>query len=245
LDVLIAGPLTRLGWDEAGTLQQVRDFMGLVARVRTLSGRRVAVLIVHHESKGGRVSGAWEGAGDSLLHVQGQGHGRTRLYFQKTRHSSDWHGKALNLTWAVGESFAVEEKQELEDDTLANQIVSFVHEHPGTGWTKVEEATPGVNAERRRGIRDRLLGDGQLVNLVKLEGVETLLDHCEERKTAHLYDAADPVIAHLRPDPDAVQTQSASPSGEGGQLHLRPASALIGTQDVDAADSPAQSEAQT
>ena len=88
IDVLIAGPLTRLGMDEAGTLQHVRDFTLLVQDVRELSERPLHVLLLHHENRGGNVSGAWEGAGDTLMHLQAQGHGKTRLYFQKVRHSS-------------------------------------------------------------------------------------------------------------------------------------------------------------
>ena len=141
---MIIGPLTRSGMDEAGTLQEVRDFMALVADVRERAGRRVAFMLVHHENKGGQVSGAWEGAGDTLLHVTGQGHGRTRLYFQKARWSSAHHATALEPAWADGEGFAVDDSPELDDDTLAEQILAFIGENPGTGWAKVEKATPGI-----------------------------------------------------------------------------------------------------
>lgn len=95
IDVAIVGPVTRSGMNEAGTLQEVRDFMALVAAVRELSGRPVAFVLIHHENKGGQVSGAWEGAGDTLFHVQGQGHGRTRLHVQKARWSSAHHATTL------------------------------------------------------------------------------------------------------------------------------------------------------
>ena len=49
--------------EELGTLQQVRDFMADVAKFRERSGRRLTVILIHHENKGGAVSGAWEGAG--------------------------------------------------------------------------------------------------------------------------------------------------------------------------------------
>lgn len=108
IDVLIVGPLTRAGMDAAGTLQEVRDFMGLVGKLRAACGRRLAVLIVHHESKSGAVSGAWEGAVDTLLHVEARGPGHTVLRFQKARWSSTWHGQKLALAWTDGEGFAVE-----------------------------------------------------------------------------------------------------------------------------------------
>src|SRR5262249_2646954 len=91
IDVAIVGPVTRSRMNEAGTLQEVRDFAALVAEVRRPAGRRITFLLVHHENKGGQVSGAGEGAGDTLLHVQAQGHGRTRLYVQKARWSSNHH----------------------------------------------------------------------------------------------------------------------------------------------------------
>jgi hypothetical protein len=108
IDVLIAGPVTRLGMDEAGTLQEVRDFLQLVNAVRVESGRRLAVILVHHESKAGAVSGAWEGSGDTLIHVEARGPGHTHLKIQKARWSSVHHGTTLELGWSEGEGFTVE-----------------------------------------------------------------------------------------------------------------------------------------
>ena len=109
IDALIAGPVTRLGMDEAGTLQQVRDFLRLVSEVRTQSGRRLVVILVHHENKGGAVSGAWEGSGDTLLHIEARGPGHTCLHVQKARWSSVHHGTTLDLAWTDGEGFTVED----------------------------------------------------------------------------------------------------------------------------------------
>jgi hypothetical protein len=228
LDVVIAGPITRLGMNEAGTLQEVRDFMALVADARARTGRRVTFVLVHHENKGGQVSGAWEGAGDTLLHVQGQGHGRTRLYVQKARWSSAHHATALNLVWTDGDGFAVEDKPELEDDALAELILDAVRTEPGTGWTKVEKAISGIRNDRLRAIRDGLLASGRIVNRTARDGVEWLAAECEPRKPASLYLADDPTIQHLsqsrlRPGRGAAGAQPAPPGGEGGQLHLRPA----------------------
>jgi hypothetical protein len=192
IDVVIVGPVTRSGMNEAGTLQEVRDFMVLIAAVRELAGRHVTFVLVHHENKGGQVSGAWEGAGDTLLHVQGQGNGRTRLFVQKARWSSSHHGTALNLVWADGDGFEVEDKPVIDDDTVAGMILTAVRDDPGAAWRAVEDATPGVGTARRRGIRDRMLEGGQLLNVV--DGVP--LDHCPARKPARLYAHDDPTIAH-------------------------------------------------
>jgi KaiC/GvpD/RAD55 family RecA-like ATPase len=182
IDVLIVGPVTRAGMNEAGTLQQVRDFMGLVQKLREQTGRHLTVILVHHENKGGQVSGAWEGAGDTLFHVQGQGHGRTRLYIQKARWSSSHHATALNLLWTEGEGFAVEDKPELDDAAIAEAILAYVREHAGTGWGKVEEAVRGVGNTTLREVRDGLLSAWKLVNVVKGEA----LDHIPERTAASL-----------------------------------------------------------
>jgi hypothetical protein len=241
-DIVIVGPVTRSGMDEAGTLQQVRDFMGLVGQARQLAERHVTFILIHHENKGGKVSGAWEGAGDTLLHVQAQGHGRTRVYIQKSRWSSAHHATTLNLIWTDGDGFEVEEKDELNDTTLAELITAYISDHPGSGWKAVEQATPGVNASRRRQVRDGLLQARQIVNVAKFDGSDVILDHCPERKQARLYQADDPTIQHLRPDPDAVRTQTASAWGAGNNTHLRPASRLIGDADVDAVAAPPEND---
>jgi putative DNA primase/helicase len=135
IDFVLIGPVTRAGMNEAGTLQEVRDFMALVAQVRERSCRRVTIALVHHENRAGQVSGAWEGAVDTLLHVTAQGHGRTRLHVQKARWSSEHHKLTLHLTWADGEGFAIEDKPELDDATVAEQILAALRANPGLGWT--------------------------------------------------------------------------------------------------------------
>ena len=108
VDVIIAGPLTRLGMDTAGTLQEVAAFMRLVDEVRQGSGRSLTPIIAHHENKGGAVSGAWEGAGDTLLHVQAAGNGHTVVFIAKARWASAHHHKTLKLAWTDGEGFELE-----------------------------------------------------------------------------------------------------------------------------------------
>jgi AAA domain len=113
VDIIIAGPLTRVGMEEAGTLQQVRDFMQLVNDVRERSTRRIAVVLIHHENRAGTVSGAWEGASDTLLHVREAGPGHTVVRVQKARWGSSYHGTTIKLTWAPGESFELEGERDL------------------------------------------------------------------------------------------------------------------------------------
>jgi hypothetical protein len=138
------------------------------------------------------------------------GHGRTRLHVQKARWSPTWHARTLELNWTDGESYEVDVKPEITDDDIAKRIVTAVAENPGTGWTRVEETVTGIQAKRRRTIRDRLLGDGVLVNVVKENGSEAALDHCAQGRRTRLYLASDPTIAHLRPDADEAGTKSSS-----------------------------------
>ena len=125
LDALLVGPVTRSGMNEAGTLQQVRDYADLLGEVRAASGRRVTFLLAHHENRGGQVSGAWEGAVDTLFHVQAQGNGQTRLYVQKARWSPEHHKQKLQLAWADGEGFDVLESEERDDNTIADEILAL------------------------------------------------------------------------------------------------------------------------
>jgi hypothetical protein len=213
IDVVIVGPLSASGMTGAGTLAEVREFMALVALVRELSERAVAIILIHHENKGGAVSGAWEGSGDTLFHVTGMGHGRTRLYVHKARWASSAHASTLSLTWTDGEGFAVETKDETTDEDVAERLLAAISDNPGTSWTRVEEATPGVQAQRRRQIRDRLFADREIVNIAKIDGADRWLWECPPNKRSNLYPADDPTIQHLRPDRDAAGTRSASATG--------------------------------
>jgi hypothetical protein len=223
IDVLIAGPVTRLGMNEAGTLQEVRDFMALVDELRQQTGRRLTVILIHHESKSGQVSGAWEAAGDTLCHVQGQGHGRTRLFFQKVRWASAQHGTALNLLWADGEGFEVEEREEFDDETLAELILSYVEENAGTAWGKVRASIKGVGNDRVDAIRDGLFAAGRLVNVVGGEA----LSRVEPRRAASLYLPDDITIRHLCPIPGTSPAQSELPLAAEGAASTVPCAAPI------------------
>lgn len=163
LDILFAGPLTRIGMNEAGTLQQTRDFAALLADVRSRAQRPVTFALVHHENKAGDVSGAWEGAGDTLLHVTGQGHGRTRLTIAKARWASSWHGKSLNLVWAAGDGFIVDDT-ERDDASIGDDLLAYVYEHGDSSWREVEKNVTGAAAVRLRRIRDELLTSGRLID---------------------------------------------------------------------------------
>ena len=227
LDVVMVGPVTRSGMNEAGTLQETRDYMNLVAAVRWRSGRPVLFVLVHHENRAGQVSGAWEGVVDTLLHVQPQGHGKTRLFVQKARWAPSVHKTALQLLWADGEGFTVEEKPELDDDTFAETLVAAIRANPGEAWRAIEQQTKGVGRDYRMTIRDRLLAAGRIVNVARVDGADVALDHLPERRPSRLHVADDPAIAHLLLTPGAGQEQAAPATGAGTQMPLLRAPGLI------------------
>jgi len=143
IDVLIAGPLTRLGMDSAGTLQEVRAFADLIQDVRIRSERPLTVVLVHHENKAGAVSGAWEGAGDTLLHVQGAGNGHTLVLVQKARWDGGRHGTTLQLAWTEGEGFELEGDR----DYLA-EVVGLLERLSGMGdesWRTAKQIAARVD----------------------------------------------------------------------------------------------------
>lgn len=169
IDVVVIGPVTSSGMNEAGTLQQTRDFMALVAHVRELAGRPVMFVLVHHQNRGGSVSGAWEGVVDTLVHVQPKDGDRTRLYVEKARWASRFHRKTMTLAWGEGESFVIEAEDEITDETMAEEMLAAARENAGASWTTIRTHVRG-NATEAAGVRDLLIREGKLVNTATREG---------------------------------------------------------------------------
>ena len=119
VDQVIAGPLSGLGTAGGGTLDEVREFTDLMRAVRELASSPIAFLLVHHENKAGSISGAWEGTTDTTIHVQAVGHGRVRVFWQKARWCSALHKTTTQLLWADGDTFSLEEREEISESTIA------------------------------------------------------------------------------------------------------------------------------
>lgn len=217
LDLLVAAPLSRLGMIGGGTLDEIGDFAALVADVQRRCERPLTVLLVHHTNRAGQVSGAWEGIPDTLLHVQGQGHGRTRLHWQKLRWSPSLHATSTHLVWAEGETFVVEEREEITEGDLAEMILTAVREQPGEAWTNVRKEVRGRSSEDRDATRDRLIRDGLIVNVPKRKG------------GWNLWAADDPALN--RPDAGTEPERLSFPSPERGaaDASVLPSHRPIGT----------------
>lgn len=151
IDVIIAGPLTRIGMDSAGTLQDVVAFTALLADLRSRCTRILTVVLIHHESKSGAVSGAWEGAGDTLLHVKAAGPGHTLMTVQKARWASEYHGKTYKLQWTPGGGYEPE-----ADRDLAAEIEELLADG---AWLTIEEIRTAVKAGTAT-VRETLEDDG-------------------------------------------------------------------------------------
>jgi hypothetical protein len=202
IDLIIAGPLTRIGMDEKGTLQEVAAFMTLVKHVRELCGRLLTVVLIHHENKGGSVSGAWEGAGDTLLHVQAAGNGHTLVLVQKARWDSARTQTTLKLAWADGESFELE-----GDRDYGAEIEALLIECPAL-------TAKQIAAPRKDG------GIG-----AKIETVKATLDATPETFESRTGDAAKALGRHpnaivwnvrgLSPSPETVETDGQKSDSAG------------------------------
>jgi hypothetical protein len=164
IDVVIAGPVQRLGVQGGGTPAEVGQFIELVEQTRAELGRPLAFVFIHHENKSGEVSGAWEGIPDTLMHVFPQGNGRTRIHWQKARWAPDMHGKTWHLLWREGDTFEIDEKPENSDDEVRLSLLEAVEQNPGLAWGKLEAQVKG-KGDRLRALRDLLLQEGEIVNL--------------------------------------------------------------------------------
>jgi len=169
VDLVIAGPLSALGTEGGGTLDEIREFETFMRATRELVDGPLAFLLIHHPNRAGQVSGAWERAPDTLVHVQDEGHGRTRVFWQKVKWCSALHKTTHHLVWADGDTYTVEEREEITEETMVDEILEAVREDGGASWSKIRPKVRGNDGEKAD-ARDRLIRGGQLVNTAAREG---------------------------------------------------------------------------
>ena len=198
IDLVVIGPVRSLGMTGNGTLAEIEEFGQYFKDVRAQSGTDVGFLIVHHENRGGTVSGVWEGYVESLFHAQGRGHGKARLFFQKVRWSSDYHQTGKDLVWSSNVPYSFEVIDKAEPTTpaeMAQLILDAVRNMPGTSWTPILNGLPGTKAQRTD-ARDALLEEGRIVNLVEGEnGTRVVLRSVQQGHPSKLYLPDDPAVA--------------------------------------------------
>jgi hypothetical protein len=155
--VLIAGPIRRLGLEGGGTPAETVAFMRLLDDVRELAGSKLAIVLVHHENKGGDISGAFEAEFDTVVHVRGSERNRTELIFRKSRWSSRIHRSRFTLAWIPeSEGFTIVQSNIDEDAAAAARNAE---DEAALDWL-LEHATakPGLS----RGLLEKAYCDAHL-----------------------------------------------------------------------------------
>lgn len=245
-DLLIVGPLIAVGAIGSGTPAEVHEFETYLTDLRALLDHPVAVELIHHSNKAGDVSGAWDRVPDTEIHVTAHGHGFTHLHWKKVRWCSALHETTTQLVWTDGDSYEVTESKttDLSPDEITELIVAYVGAHPGTSWTPVEKNISGVGNTEVRALRDQLLHDRRLVNVVTEHDQDVRLDAVKERQTARLYLIDAPEVATLRPASGAAPAQTAPTHSDGRPAASAPcAPPLRGAAGAGAAPGAAQTEA--
>lgn len=167
IDLVIVGPLASLGAKGTGTPDEINEFDNHVQQLRAGANRAFALWIVHHENKAGDVSGAWERYPDTLVHIQAQGNGRTRVVWRKVRWSSELHGTSVNLVWAEGNGFQVED-QKVRD--IRSELVEAFRKK--NEWLTAREAAKHIkaNVDKVKDELSQLVEDGVLEHRKGPEG---------------------------------------------------------------------------
>lgn len=168
IDVLIAGPVRRLGLEGGGTPAETVAYMQLLDRVRAASRRPVAIGNVHHENKGGDISGAFEAEFDTVVQVKADGRDRTQVYFRKSRWSSKIHRSRMTLAWVIAsEGFGVIESdldgpspaaaRDAEETSALEWLTEYVTANPGVARGKAETAYHVAHNNHGRNLARRVI----------------------------------------------------------------------------------------
>jgi hypothetical protein len=118
-----------------------------------------------------------------------------------------------------GEGFTVSDEPERDETTIADEILEAVLANGGVSWNKIDEVTTS-KGERRRQIRDRLLGVGRLIDVGGKDG----------KKLWHVDDPARPVVQGAAAARRGRTCVRPGGNGRGATASLRPR--CIGTQDA-------------
>ncbi len=156
-DVVIMGPLARLGAKGGGTPDDVTEVEEMLADLRMLAGRPFAVVVITHENKAGDISGAWDRAPETLLHLKKDGKHRAVLDFKKVRDSPELHGTQWVLELIHPDGFArVGVNPAPEEDISAAVLAALaggewatqgkLHKAAGVGLPKVQRALAALEA---------------------------------------------------------------------------------------------------
>src|SRR5262249_28656291 len=68
-----------------------------------------------------------------------------------------------------GDTFSIEEREEITEETMADELLGAVRANGGASWSKLRPNVRGNDGEKAE-VRDRLIRDGHLVNTAPREG---------------------------------------------------------------------------
>lgn len=226
IDLLIAGPVKRLGMKGGGTPDDVSAFHDLITELRSAVPRPLAIVLVHHENKAGGVSGAWTGDPDTLIHVRPDSRERITLRIEKARWASSAHGSKLVVRWAGVDSFEVVERdgehtavaRAAEEQDALDWILAHVEQHFATNGNgvargRVEDAYHTAHDGHGRNLARRVIDSQIEAHKAALKGESTgegsyvlATGPGEVKNGTYLYPAS-----------HAPSPLAATPNGEGGE----------------------------
>jgi hypothetical protein len=155
-------------------------------------GHHLTVILIHHDNKAGDVSGSWDWAGDTFVHITNPTHGHTLMHVRKSRWDSTRHGKRIKLSWTDGEGFAVEEA--VERDYLAEITQLFHADGEEPKWRTADEIRKEVEASAEE-IRGALEGGIALARFESRTGeAAKALGRSSNAKLFHLVRLEEPEI---------------------------------------------------
>lgn len=229
IDVLIAGPIRRLGLEGGGTPAETVAYMQLLDKVRAASCLPVAIVNVHHENKGGDISGAFEAEFDTVVQVKPDGRDRTQLFFRKCRWSSKIHRARMTLGWVrATEGFGVlksdldgpsPDVRDEEEGTALEWLTAYVNAHPGVARGKAETAYHEAHGNRGRNLARRIINSQIALAIQTSESTEYEGDR-RDLITLAVGPGETKHGVYLYPANHALSPLAATPNGETGETLL-------------------------
>ena len=207
IDVIVCGPLKRLGMTGGGTPDDVRVFSEHLRALQELCGG-VALVMTHHENKTGGVSGAWEGEPDTFINVAVDGGGgRTTLHIRKARWAPSWHKKKLVLAWTSGEGFVPIEAETRSRDLRAELLAVRAD---GT-WKREKDWKGLLRCRDLKNLLDALVAEGRWERQKGAPGLRANAIGYRPKPT----DLAD-IPALVQPGPNPPANGPTAPASIGG-----------------------------
>jgi hypothetical protein len=150
IDVVVANPTLGLGVAGSGRPDETQAFVDWLVECGLRSTR--AFWLIHHENKGGQISGDWGRHPDTKVQLLADGNRpRTKLVWEKTRWATvpaEGRPKSCLLEWVVeNQSYRLVEPETsgASDDELSARLHEYLGEHPRSSTTRVEKEVKGGN----------------------------------------------------------------------------------------------------